>query len=188
MSYTLEKFLADFILTWEGKLSLDKTDPGNFYKGKLVGSNYGVTGAALAAHRGKEITADDMKNLTLDEAVDIAKSQYVIVPGFDNLPWNQVTASVIDFGYNAGPGRAKKKLQEMISTTADGNFGPASIAAYNKFLATHGIEDAAKRWNDVRENYYNSLVAAKPAMSKYIKGWINRTRWYAPGTTFWKKW
>jgi lysozyme family protein len=186
---TVRAFIADYIERWEGGLSLHKEDSGNWVAGKLIGSKYGVTAGALAKHRGVKpdsITAQAMAALTLDEAVDIGKALYFDAPGFAQLPWNRVTASIVDFGWGAGPGQAIKSLQRLIGVAADSKLGPATAAAYRTWFDRHGESEAAKMWGATRDSFYELIVSLKPQNAKFLNGWKNRTAYFLPATPWWK--
>lgn len=184
-------FIGGFISTHEGGLSLDPADNGNWTgghrgAGQLVGSKFGVTPGALAAYRNvlpSSITKDMIVRLTREEAVALGVANYYQAPGFDKLPWNRVTASIVDKGWGSGPRQAIKLLQRMLGINADGAIGPATVAAYNAFLAREGEEAAARKWADVRITFDTSL-----GQPRFIKGWNNRTRSFLPGTPWWEQW
>ena len=186
-------FFRDYIETWEGGLSLDPDDTGNWYARKgakpvLVGSNRGVTGAALAAYRGTAlITPTDIAALTLQEAALIGCKLYYDVPDFDLLPWDPVVASIVDFGWGAGPVQAAKLLQRMIAVADDGKIGAYTVAAYRQFIASHGLDEAARQWQRVRDDFYRLIVARRPVNAKYLKGWMRRSAYFAPATPWWKR-
>lgn len=195
-------FISDYIKRWEGGLSVDPNDNGNWFlfgapaqvrnQGELVGSKYGVTGATLSAYRGvRKITATDMAKLTLEEACDIALKLFYCEPGLDRLAWNRVTASVLDFGWGAGPVTAKKLLQNLLDTTQDGAIGVGgeTSRAYAKLLAK-GEEFVAGAWWAMREAFYERLTERRPSDGIYLKGWDNRSRYFTPGDVegWWRKW
>ncbi len=189
----VDDFLRDYIETWEGSkkrgyLSLDPDDNGNYFKGALIGSNYGVTGPVLAAYRGvKSLSASDMKNLTLGEAVAIARKLYFDEPNFDLLPWNPAVASAVDMGWGAGPVAAVKILQRVVGVPADGRIGPVTVAAVAR-AAERDLTALANEYVAGRYVYYEKVIAAQPVKAKYRKGWRNRTNYFAPGGAWWRKW
>lgn len=186
---TPENFIRGYIQAHEGGLSLDKADTGNWHHGALVGSNYGVTGDVLARFRGvPAVTAADMAALTLDEAVRIGVQMFYQQPHFDLLPWNEVTASVLDMAWGAGPGQAAKLLQRMIGAVDDGQVGRGTASAYAAYLAKQPIEKVAATWGDVRNAFYDRIIAAHPTNAKYRNGWRNRTASFLPGTAWWRAW
>ena len=186
---TPEQFIEDYIRTHEGGMSVDPVDTGNWFKGKLVGSKFGVTGATLARFRGvQNITQQQMRELTLNEAVQVGVQLFYENPGFDLLPWNQVSASVLDMGWGAGPRQAIKLLQRMIGTGADGRIGQFTVAAFVDYLAQHGLEKSARDYGAVRNRFYDLIIARRPANRRYRNGWRNRTASFLPGTRFWRQW
>ena len=199
---TPEIFIADYIKRWEGGLSLDPNDNGNWFlygakaqkkgQGIFVGSKYGVTGATLSAYRGKRsITAAEMAALSLEEACDIALKLFYSGPGLDRLSWNRVTASVLDFGWGAGPVASIKLLQDLLDCGVDGKIsaGGETSRAFAKVLAK-GEEFLAGAWWAMREEFYEDLVARRPSDAIYLKGWDNRSRYFTPADPegWWRKW
>lgn len=188
---TIADFIGGFISTHEGGLSMDPQDNGNWTgghrgQGQLVGSKYGVTPGAVAMFRGvpaSSITKADIAGLTREEAIQIGVKNYYLAPGFDKLPWNRVTPSIVDKGWGSGPGQAIRLMQRMIGVNATGKIDPATIAAYAAFIAQHGEEAAARKWADVRIAFDTSL-----GQPRFINGWNNRTRSFLPGTQWWKDW
>jgi lysozyme family protein len=184
MTWTPTEFIADYIRRWEGGLSLDKADTGNWVAGVLIGSKYGVTASALARYRGAaaaDITPAIMAALTFEEAVAIGKALYYDAPGFAKLPWNRITMSIVDFGWGAGPVQAIKLLQRMIGADDDGIIGPKTIAAYRDWLEA----DEAMTWAAQRNAFYRLLVKQRPANAKYLNGWENRTAYFTPASEWW---
>jgi lysozyme family protein len=191
-----DAFAAGYITRWEGGLSLDANDAGNWStgqkgKGQLLGSKYGVTGRALAAYRGKAVTKADIANLTLAEACAVARKLFYADPGLANLPWNRVTASIVDFGWGAGPVAAKKLVQDMVDVAQDGVIGVNGLTArtYGAWVDVHGEATAAGAWWALREKFYEDLVARRPSDGIYLRGWDNRSRWFLPGQVekWWEK-
>lgn len=187
------EFFRDYIATWEGGLSLDPDDAGNWFGAKgcapaLIGSKYGVTGAALAAFRDcATITAEDIACLTIDEAARIGMRLYYRRPHIDRLPWDPVIASLVDFGWGAGPGQAIRLLQRMIKVVDDGRIGPVTIAAYQKYIASYGVEEAARNWQAARDDFYRLIAKKRPINAKYLRGWLRRSGYFAPGSAWWKR-
>lgn len=184
---TPHDFIAGFIGDHEGGLSVDPADNGNYTGGKrgvgaLVGSKFGVTASALAAYRGvsaASITKEQMATLTKDEAVAIGLKNYYHAPGFDRLPWNRVTASIVDKGWGSGPRQAIKLMQRMIGVADDGVIGPATVRTYTDWLEAW----QAKQWAAVRKAFDASLN-----QPRFTKGWNNRTNSFLPDTAWWNGW
>lgn len=204
MKQTPTQFIEGFIRTHEGGLSLQPADNGNWfdpkrmaarlpqkrYMGTLVGSKYGITAYALCSYRRvKSITAKDMADLTLAEAVAIGVRNYYDIPDFDTLPWDRVIASVLDMAWGSGPDQATKLLQRMIGTGDDGDIGPATIKAYKAYRLKNNEEAAARAFGAQRDAFYTKLATNEGPNDpdkKFLNGWKNRTASFLPGTAWWK--
>lgn len=194
---TVTAFAEQYISVWEDggghALSLDPADPGNWTSGvcgvgTCCGSQHGVTAQALARYRGcpvGDITEATMRQLTVAEAAAIAVRSYYDAPGLGRLPWDPVVASVMDFGWNAGPRQATTMLQRLVGVAPDGAIGPATAQAYAAWIAAHGIEAAAAAWAGSRDTFYRNVATARPADAKFLAGWLRRTAYYLPGTSWW---
>lgn len=184
-------FIGGYIDAHEGGLSMDPQDNGNWTGGhrglgSLVGSKFGVTPGAVATYRGVpagSITKADIANLTREEAIAIGVKNYYRGPGFDKLPWNRVTLSIIDKGWGSGPGRAIKLLKRMLGLPETTSLDQPTIDAYAAYIARVGEEAAAKRWAEIRIAFDTSL-----GQPRFINGWNNRTRSFLPGTPWWREW
>ena len=199
---SVDQMIVGGITRWEGSpakgyLSLDPNDNGNWYlpgaaaqkkgQGQLVGSNYGVTGATLATWLGRpNVSPADIKNITLATATAIARKLFYADPGLRCPDWNRVTASILDFGWGAGPGAAIKLLQDLLDVKQDGSIQSATgetATAYHAFVARKGEAFTAGAWWATREEYYEELVVRRPSDGIYLAGWDNRSDWFTPGHT-----
>ena len=75
----------------------------------------------------------------------------------------------------------------MLGLSEDGVIGDATVAAYRRAIATHGIVHVAGQWRAAREGFYRLLCARRPGDAGYLRGWLRRTAWYAPGTPWWRR-
>jgi lysozyme family protein len=194
-------FATDFIFHWEDGQSRDPNrthslnpgDAGNWTGarvnvGQLVGSNHGVTPAVLAEFRGVPlVTKDQMHALTLSEAAQIAIAQFYRAPHLDLLDWNQVTASVFDFIWGAGPVQGFKLLQRMVGVADDGQCGPYTAKAFHEYLGHKGLESTATEWAEVRNSFYDLIISKRPQNAMFRNGWRSRTDYYRPGSVWWSQ-
>jgi lysozyme family protein len=199
MTFTPQQFAEDYIQRWEGGMSKDPNDAGNWSSGQkhvgtLLGSNCGVTGRALAQYRGvpvSSLTMADVQNIKLSEAAAIALKMYFREVNLHYLPWNRVTASVFDFGWGAGPVTSIKLFQRMLGANDDGKIGllGETDTKFKNQLITRGEEALAKSWQAARNQYYTDLVARRPSDAKYINGWKNRSAYFTPNDKegWWKR-
>lgn len=166
----------DIILQSEGGFQNDKEDTGNYVGGRLIGTNRGITPAALAEYRGVDpssITVDDIKGVTEQEARDIYQQNYYIKPRINELPAS-IQASVFDMNINAGR-NSIKILQRLAGVEEDGVIGPQTLKAVQEANIT------PNQYADARIEYYNRVVSKNPDKKKYLNGWINRANKYRGG-------
>lgn len=93
-----------FVRRWEGGLSLDPEDPGNYYQGQLVGTKYGISAAVWGG-------LYDIPNLTEAQAEAIYRQHYWQASGADKLPW-PLCLFHFDTAVNAGVGQAQWVLDK----------------------------------------------------------------------------
>ncbi|WP_431268574.1 glycoside hydrolase family 108 protein [Dankookia sp. P2] len=112
------------VLAKEGGFTDDPADPGG-------ATQMGITARTLAAWRGRPVTAEDVRNLSPEEAKEIYRAQYWNLMRCEDLP-RGVDLAVFDFGVNAGPGTAVKALQRAIGTVPDGAVGPSPCGRHRR--------------------------------------------------------
>lgn len=173
--------IAEEIIAREGGYVNDPDDPGGATK-------YGVTigtmrRLGLDLDGDGQVTAEDVKRLSREQARDIFIKYYFEQPGIARLP-EVLQATVFDMYVNAGA-NAVRILQRLLGkmghpVTVDGAIGPqtAAAAALAAAEAPHHIADA---YGIERRNYYYRLADSRPASRKYATtragtkgGWILR--------------
>lgn len=162
----------------EGGFVNHPDDPGG-------ATNHGVTQreARATGYTG------DMHALTVDQAKDIAFREYIEKPGF--LPVIQrdpaVGQEMFDTGYNAGPSRPAKWLQQSLNhlnergtlyadVPEDGKLGPGTMRAYDIFRAKRGAEGCKVlvRMLDAKQaSYYMSLFGKNSRFETFAFGWFH---------------
>lgn len=104
-------FCLKRLLEHEGGYSNHPFDPGGPTK-------YGITIYDYRLYINKNGTANDVKNLNLDQAKQIYRSKYWDALRCDELPAG-VDYCVFDYGVNSGIGRPVKLLQGNFSVTGN---------------------------------------------------------------------
>jgi lysozyme family protein len=107
------------VLKDEGGYTNDARDPGG-------PTNYGITIFDVRKYVKKDATAQDVRNLSLDQAKNIYKSKYWDTLGCDDLD-SGVDYTCFDYGVNSGLGRpraclkrfATKKGADLINAICD---------------------------------------------------------------------
>ena len=139
-----------FIAIWEwgnrkdGGYTNDPVDPGGETK----------WGISKRAH--PDI---DIKSLTKEEALIIYEKEYWLKVGADTME-KRLAITCFDSAVNCGVGRTRSWLVELEK---------------EKERNPQRNESWAARWMiQRRTQYYLDLVKKKPALNKYIKGWLYR--------------
>lgn len=150
------------VIGHEGGFQNDRNDRGNWTSGKigvgeLKGTKYGVS-AMSYPHL-------DIKNLTLDQSKAIYKRDFWDKARCDELP-RGLDFLIFDTAINSGVGRAVRLLQEAAGVTADGAFGPKTLAAVQKKPRNKLIDEFC-----VRRGLFFASIGTFP---RYGLGWFRR--------------
>jgi lysozyme family protein len=120
MQSNFETCLA-LMLAHEGGFVNHPQDPGGM-------TNLGVTKRVWEEWVGHEVDEKQMRALTPEIVAPLYKRKYWDAVRADDLV-DGVDYCVFDVAVNSGPGRAVKFLQSCVGVTADGGFGPRTLAA-----------------------------------------------------------
>ena len=149
------KEIIEKVLEHEGGYVNDPKDLGGETK-------YGIT---------KRFYPDiDIKNLTIEQAKEIYKSDYWDRNKVESLPQN-LWHIYFDMCVNMGKRTAVKVLQRAAvnkgkDIEVDGGLGPMTIGALK------GVE--LDRVRAFRVKYYVDLITARPEQEKFYLGWFRR--------------
>lgn len=142
----------------EGGYTNNANDKGNWLNGKNVGTKYGITGKTYAAYLGKkDVTAAQVKAITLEEATAIYVKSYWNQGGGDLLP-SGLDYAVFDTSINSGPNRAVKILQKALGfkdSAVDGVVGDQTLTAVKNYAG--GIEKLIRDYCDERMRFLKGL-------------------------------
>ena len=148
----------DIVAKWEGGYVNHPRDPGG-------ATNYGITIGTLRSWRGKPVTAQDVQNLTKEEARKIYWAWYAQPVRFDDLP-EGVDLVAFDFAVNSGPSRSAKFLQRALHVKADGFIGLVTLEAAEKAKPQTLINDVL--------NARLSWLQGLGTWATFGRGWRNR--------------
>ena len=153
-----------FSLRWEGGWSNHILDPGG-------ATMCGVTQRTYDSWReARGLPIRTVEEIEAGEIRAIYYTRYWLAAACDKQPLPLSTA-MFDFAVNSGPTRAIKSLQRILCVNDDGIWGPKTQAALDAIEDVNGLcEDL----NDLREEFYMKIIAAKPRMGVFLKGWMNR--------------
>lgn len=152
-----------FVLRWEGGYVNHPADPGG-------ATNKGVTQKVYSAWLQQQGRADaSVRDLSDEDMAAIYEANYWRAAHCQELPplLDQVQ---FDTAVNMGVGRAVRFLQEAVGAEVDGGFGNGT----RRCVAQAQPGEALQRYLAIREKFYRSLVASKPDLGVFLKGWLNR--------------
>lgn len=142
------------VLRYEGGYVNDPNDPGGE-------TNMGISKRAYPN--------EDIAGMTIERAAVIYKRDY----------WDAAKCSMVqvalrplyfDTAVNCGVGTAIKMLQRCGHIPDDGKFGSmTALAALSVTVQAYATE---------RKRYYDAIIAAKPQLMKFRKGWFARVDGY----------
>lgn len=152
-----------FVLRWEGGFVNNPADPGG-------ATNKGVTQAVYDAWRKRRALPErPVREIDDDEVATIYEGDYWMPPRCDVLG-RGLDLVQFDTAVNMGVGRAVRMLQATLACGVDGDFGGETLRAVEQC----DLGGAVAGYCDRREAYYRGLVAKKPALGIFLKGWLNR--------------
>ena len=165
--------IIKMIRNWEGGYSNDPNDRGG-------PTNLGITQAVLSAWRGEHVSAEDVRHLGLDEAVEIYQHRYWDAAHINLLP-EAIRPVVFDIAVNMGVGEAGLMLQHALgivgypAVKVDGQIGPATGRASYDAIAAKGEPALVNAICDIRRNHYLGIIAAaNPSQERFRHGWLRR--------------
>ncbi len=180
--YFYSKFMPT-LMSHEGGYTNNSNDKGNYdngkLNGKLIGTKYGISAPVLQTYLKKDLTPDDMKNLTKSTATQIYKTNYWDKPKIGLINDKDVAEQLADFYVNAG-GNAIKSIQKALNVlgedvVVDGAIGNNTIKAINRVDPKKLHEELKKQ----RISFYTKI--GKGSNAGFLKGWLNRANSFKYG-------
>lgn len=157
----------------EGGYTNHRLDRGNWYEGRLIGTNHGISAPVLADWIGRTPAAREMRALTKAEADKIYKAKYWDSVRGDYLP-RGLDYAMFDYGVNSGSRRAIRELQRVVGAKPDGLFGGMTERA----LKRHHPRTIITRLMQRRLSFLQRIPGPK-GWRTFGKGWarrVNRVR------------
>ena len=140
-------------------------------------TKHGIALRTLSHWRGEEMSAEDVRALTYQDAALIYRCLYVEEPGFDRIRSPQLAAQVIDAGVLHGPGRATVWLQKAVETRADGIIGPKTRAAIDAMP----VDRAVRRFGAEQVRFMGTIISADTSQAVFAAGWLARAAEHLEG-------
>jgi len=148
------------------------------WEGGHVNNQYDRGGETKYGISQRQYPNIDIKNLTEQEAKNIAYKDYWSVLHCGLLASEDLAIEMFDFGFNSGTRRAALVLQRALNLLGsiiaiDGDLGPDTIAAANYFSYTYekALLNAVRGYEFL---FYKDIVIKNPSQKPFIRGWLAR--------------
>lgn len=153
------------VLEMEGRWTEDPYDPGG-------PTNYGITLATLAAHRGVAVNADtfvglkaELRSIAATEVRAIYRARYWERCRAAELP-AAVALMHFDASVNHGVGAGARMLQAVVGVAIDGEIGPETLAAVQRAA----VSELVANYAEARRVRYRGLSH----FWRFGRGWLAR--------------
>ena len=149
----------------------------NILQDKGGPTKFGITLSTLAVFRGKQVSPEDVKNLTIGEAKDIYFSLYFAKNNLSLIKDPHLSCLLFDQIVNRKHGAAITILQEILNKNfgfklvKDGKLGPKTAEAANK---SDFWKLTIKFVIEVQRHYLD-ICKKDPTQMKFLQGWIARS-------------
>lgn len=150
------------VLKHEGGFVNHPRDPGGM-------TNLGVTKRTWEEWVGREVTEQEMRDLTPEAVTPLYKARYWDAIRGDDLPVG-VDYAVFDCAVNSGPRRAIIFAQKVAGTVQDGAIGPKTLAAIKAYCEKEGADTFVEVYSEEREAFLRRL----PTFAVFGRGWARR--------------
>ncbi len=146
-------------------------------------TNFGITMRTLASWRSPApVDLSHVRNLKIDEAREIYRSNYFSGPKLDKLP-TAIQPLMFDMSINHGPASAIKLLQQVLNDSGqpcdiDGGIGDETLRCAKGASTAMGkalINALVAR----RVHLYRQIVAGDESQRVFLAGWLNRANEFA---------
>jgi len=140
-------------------------------------TNFGVTLKTLMAFRGRSLSGEDVRRMSVDEARDIYRSNYFLRPKIDQLP-ALLQPQIFDMAINHGPGTAIKLLQKVLTEaghpcSTDGGIGDETTACARAAVSALG-NALSNLLVEKRIDLYKAIVDRDASQGVFLRGWLRR--------------
>ena len=153
----------------EGGFQDDPKDKGNYYpqdiaKGKLIGTNHGITPTTYKQAFGHVPTVDEMKSLSQNAANAIYKQLYWKKINGDNLKDQQVANIMLDSAVNEGEGTSINFAKKIVGLKQNAVMDADTTTKVN----SHNSKNFFNDFKELRAAHYKALGGA------FYAGWMKR--------------
>lgn len=149
-------------------------------EGKVTSDTGGLTRWGISQKTYKTL---DIRNLSLEKAIEIYKKDYFSKMRLERVKDQEVADAIFDYGVNAGINRAMVTAREAAIICMSGFKSASYIAEANIYdlINASNVKIFLETFVDLRKKYYISLATRNATKyEKYLKGWLRRADTYLP--------
>ena len=88
---------------------------------------------------------------------------------------NSIAQTIFDYGVNTGMKTAVKNVQRTLKIIDDGDFGPKTLEALNKFIMNESLYKWSEEFTLRKLLRYVKIVTNESENIKYMFGWTSRS-------------
>ncbi len=117
-----------------------------------------------------KIDAEDVKLITPEEALSIAKKAYWDELSADTIKNQSIAEFLVDWGYNSGTGTAANHVQKLVGITPTAHVGSITVKAINS-------ANQEKLFNSLKADrlkFVQAIATNNPSQEVNEDGWENR--------------
>lgn len=156
----------------EGGYQNDPRDRGNYYQGKLIGTNWGISAPVLATYLERTPTVADMKSLKKATAEEILKINYWLKNNLDKIKNQSVANLLYDGVVNQGSNGTRFLVEKALRYLKK----PMS---YYKVFTELGIDflnglNQEKLFDKIKEVRLEKYKKSKNSFA--FRSWVNRLK------------
>lgn len=138
-------------------------------------TKYGITLATWQRYgydKNKDgvIDIEDLKLITPQDALSIAKKNYWDYFKADELKNQSIAEFIVDWGYNSGQTTVARRVQRLLKLPVDGLVGESTVKAINNAVQSQFFAQLKAD----RIALINLIVKMKPSQMEFYHGWMNR--------------
>lgn len=176
----------EITLQFEGGYSNSASDLGNYFAGQLLGTKYGITPQTYYNHFKQIPTAEIMKNLSKQQAGEIAKNIWNKY-GLEAIPIQGVANNVFDCLFHYSYTTASNLIQDSV-LLVDSNLLPkyGNDKAFGTETLNAIISLCNKGKGTIFNNYlveqrvlfYEARIEQNASQLVFLAGWLRRAGAY----------
>lgn len=152
----------------EGGYSYHKDDRGG-------ATRYGITRKNASLWRGRDVTAEEMRNFPIEEAKEIYRKLYWQELNCDLYNYPGVSVAIFDIGVVCGPPTSARLAQRVCASRGaplriDGIIGRSTIQEINSLSDSDFIRD----FSALSIARFKGIIERNPSQGAFQRGWIAR--------------